>query len=369
VIHTGDCLDVMAGMDADSVDAIVTDPPYDLTASARGSTPGSVAASSDVFARVKSGGFMGKAWDGTGVAFQPATWAAALRVDRPGAYLLAFGGTRTVHRLTCALEDAGWVIRDTLCWVYASGFPKSRALLKPAWEPIVMARKPGPLRELDIDGCRIGTTKDVPASPNGDLSRKNLDQSAFNPNLGRWPANVILTDPVFDGGWDGVVGGGETTSGKMQPTVPTAKRAIYGQDAAAGFTTMETYGDTGTYSRFFLIPKASRSDREPLVAGGLEERLDGGVWGGAEDDLTAGKKRTRARVNGHPTVKPLELMRHLVRLVGFPGCTILDPFLGSGTTGLACEQEGFAWVGIEREPEYVAIAEQRLVDAQRGMAL
>jgi site-specific DNA-methyltransferase (adenine-specific) len=113
----------MAGMEPDSVDAIVCDPPYDLTASVRGTTPGSVAASRDVFARVKAGGFMGREWDGTGVAFRPETWAAALRVAKPGAYLLAFGGTRTVHRMTCALEDAGWVIRSerdpaTKCAVY-----------------------------------------------------------------------------------------------------------------------------------------------------------------------------------------------------------------------------------------------------------
>jgi hypothetical protein len=322
VIHHGDCLDVMPTLEPATFDAIVTDPPYGL-------------------------GFMGKAWDHgvPGVPF----WAEMLRVARPSAYLLSFGGTRTVHRMACAIEDAGWIIRDMLVWGYASGFPKGRANLKPAWEPIVMARKPGPLRPLAIDECRIGTGGDKGEWPSTDRppsvfadGAKSLTDNAS----GRWPANIILTDPIFDGGWDGVVGGGD--SGR--------------------WSAENTYGDSGTpYSRFFLIPKAARSDREPVLGG------DGGrvvsVWGGDEDDLTPGKKSTVARRNVHPTVKPTELMRHLVRLVTPQGGTVLDPFLGSGTTALAAEMEGFAWVGIEREAEYVAIAEARLNGTQRGMAL
>lgn len=403
-VHHGDCLEVMAELPEASVDAIVTDPPYGLE-------------------------FMGKEWDRPwAVGFSqmgieghrqatpsfgssrnpmcrscrkhergsdkclcerpdfdetPATasrqygewsrgWAtAALRVAKPGAYLLAFGGTRTVHRMTVALEDAGWIIRDMLVWAYAQGFPKSRALLKPAWEPIVMARKPGPLRELDIDGCRIaGAMKEGrPQDGNGGGFRpgegtgpriRPTDQA--DP-AGRWPANVVLTDPIFDGDTEGVVGGGETTSGSRQ-----------GEYASGGFlngsgpVTATLVGDTGTYSRFFLIPKASRSDREPVMPGMLGEEVIS-VWGGAEDDLSPGKKSTKARRNAHPTVKPTDLMRHLVRLVTPAGGTVLDPFLGSGTTALAAEQEGRVWVGIEREAEYVAIAEARLAGWQRGLGL
>jgi site-specific DNA-methyltransferase (adenine-specific) len=412
----------MATLDAESIDAIVTDPPYGL-------------------------GFMGKAWDDPsrlasvppsavrlaesgrdpypktgkgpaavafdGRAFQSwcSDWAtAAYRVAKPSAYLLAFGGTRTVHRMTVALEDAGWIIRDMLVWAYASGFPKSKASLKPAWEPIVMARKPGPLRMLAIDECRIGpplTPEEVARSggemgvtdgrgvygpgkrrpagatrqgePSADrryTERGGVDIAALpgprgGDALGRWPANIVLTDPIFDGGWDGVVGGGETAPGAF------GLRARAGDTWGAGIPTSGAvtkvdkiggYDDSGTYSRFFLIPKAARSDREPAM-GGLPVRFAptmGNGIGGREHDPADTKAYRR---NHHPTVKPLDLMRHLVRLVTPTGGTVLDPFLGSGTTALAAEMEGFGWVGIEKEAEYVAIAEARLNGVQRGMGL
>ena len=241
-----------------------------------------------------------------------------------------------------------------------------------------MARKPGPLRELAIDECRIGTDEDNARKPAlvGDTAApfgKGFAMGGEGHPAGRWPANVILTDPVFDGGWDGVVGGGSSDGmGRvdvLRRGATTGQGMGYGSSAPAD--ARETgYGDTSTtYSRFFLIPKASRSDREPLVAGELERAFSptmGNGIGGREHDPAIVKAHRR---NTHPTVKPLALMRHLVRLVTPKGGLVLDPFLGSGTTALACEQEGFAWVGIEREPDYVAIAEQRLVDAQRGMAL
>jgi DNA modification methylase len=432
VIHHGDCLDVMATLPEASVDAIVTDPPYGI-------------------------GFMGKAWDGAAievaanedrqarkslgphsesrpgraqarsssafggpssqagaydfslkgnVAFQHWTerWAAAaLRVAKPGAYLLAFGATRTVHRMTVALEDAGWIIRDMLVWGYASGFPKSRALLKPAWEPIVMARKPGPLRELDIEGCRIGTE---PSGWNGlprtgqaeatdilirSSSNKALCECGHHPishptvptercvvgtcdcrslapreASGRWPANVVLTDPIFDGGWEGVVGGGADMSHPAVVRNDTAIGGYHGTPSRKAGTQLGYPGEPpGTYSRFFLVPKASRSDREPAMPGMLEGRVAHHTMSGQP---VPGRVKASRR-NTHPTVKPTELMRHLVRLVTPPGGTVLDPFLGSGTTALAAEQEGRAWVGIEREAEYVRIAEARLAGVQRGMGL
>lgn len=489
MIHHGDCLKVMAAMEPESVDAIVTDPPYGL-------------------------GFMGKAWDGTGIAFKPETWEAALRVAKPSAYLLALGGTRTVHRMTVAIEDAGWIIRDMLVWAYASGFPKSKASLKPAWEPIVMARKPGPLRMLAIDACRIGTAEDVPATTQGLGARLDGEQMygngkgfrterrEFTPSGGRWPANVILTDPIFDGGWDGVVGGGAQDSPATYDRAVGAENALYG----TGFgvkpvgATMEGYGDSGTYSRFFLIAKEDRAGREPVLpeyAYALHrsrgECVKLQAWAGADlnrseptdstspgrdisegtstadsssdtsllgspptdPSLTATRSTTSTatrpttdsrtssslipsltngstpaassetanggslaasaasssglglttgtsperdgrstdaaapatsprsssrnacavcgrplpRVGSHPTVKPVDLMRHLVRLVTPAGGTVLDPFLGSGTTGLAAEMEGFPWIGIEREAEYVAIAEARLNGTQKGLGL
>ena len=479
IVH-GDSLDVMATMPAESIDAVVTDPPYGI-------------------------GFMGRGWD-RGVIGVP-FWEQALRVAKPSAYLLAFGGTRTVHRLASAIEDAGWIIRDMLVWGYASGFPKSKASLKPAWEPIVMARKPGPLRELAIDACRIGTTRDVSASHSrtaptigatGFADRRV--ESELDPNLGRWPANIILTDPIFDGGWEGVVGGGETSSGLGTRRSPFDS---YSGGFGATDEVTATYGDSGTYSRFFqiprgascdwcgastadpsssqpspldgsapsdaaistdgqqvsierlmdspntsaietsslsddaantphtrrsrqrgtshastrpsspakspdvaspetdttttipglsmcatcveattsvttspspsytrflIIPKADRADREPVLGGlpvGFAPTMNDGI-GGREHSPNDPRSY---RQNVHPTVKPTDLMRHLVRLVTPTGGTVLDPFLGSGTTGLAAEMEGFDWIGIEKEAEYVAIAEARLNGTQRGLGL
>lgn len=354
-LYHGDCLEVMPTLDAESIDAIVTDPPYNLTDIGRTlQMPGK---------RRHSAGFMGKSWDGTGVAFDPATWAAALRVAKPGAYLLAFGGTRTVHRMICAIEDAGWSIRDMLVWGYASGFPKSKASLKPAWEPIIMARKPGPLAMLNIEECRIGIEGGAPAPRSGGASVGILGDGLNGgwgepvPGLGRWPANIILTDPIFDGGVPGVVGGGETTSSTGSFTRTEHDTGFGGRWGKSEFV---NYGDTGTYSRFFLIPKAARSEREPIF-GGLPTKQG--------DKDYPSLRGASERQNSHPTVKPVDLMRHLVRLVTPKGGVVLDPFLGSGTTALAAEMEGFEWVGIEKEAEYVAIAKARLNGTQQGMAL
>jgi len=663
-LHHGDCIEVMAAMEPESVDAIVTDPPYDLTnrtpdvkaCEACGRVLGGADGKPAICPRcggplsyqrsVQGRGFMGKAWDGTGIAFRPEMWAECLRVAKPSAYLLAFGGTRTVHRMTCAIEDAGWIVRDMLVWAYAclsddtevltsegwvrynsardgqlaaafdpatgairwerieavhrydhegpmahvgpslvtlnhrvildeatarvprlpgvwngvheavgvgqeggrvvllhsvqrhgatagpalsdryaggldggvttlgvreddrppqsglegrryrvqearellgrplraitgvgaadgpqgrlrhgasatdgrgvrlpddadgmrqprgprsdeqrpiepdalagqpdaqalrmgqvsggygepdavrevygyrgvvwcitvpsgafvarrngvvfvtgnSGFPKSKASLKPAWEPIVMARKPGPLRMLAIDACRIPATDNVTFTERirqDDETRKQYRKGTVAgqvpTDLGRWPANVVLTDPILDGGWDGVVGGGEATTGGNINGRPVTG---YGK-GWADERFFDGYGDSGTYSRFFLVPKAARSDREPVLGGlpdGFAPTMGNGIGGRQHDP--ANVKAYRANV--HPTVKPTELMRHLVRLVTPTGGTVLDPFLGSGTTALAAEMEGFAWVGIEREAEYVAIAEARLNGTQRGLGL
>ena len=268
-----------------------------------------------------------------------------------------------------------------------SGFPKSRASLKPAWEPIVLARKPGPLRELNIDATRLpanGEVFSVPQSDPGnragvvgadigfsgaevaDFRRAQRESIERTQTLGRWPANVILTDPIFDGGWDGVVGGGEASGSKPFDWTKAATRATFPMGRAESVF----HDDTGTYSRFFLIPKASRSDREPLLPGELASTPSLVYSEKAQGPLPQQTpSRPSARRNTHPTVKPVELMRHLVRLVTPVGGTVLDPFLGSGTTAVACEAEGFPWIGIEQEPSYVAIAEQRLIGIDRGLGL
>lgn len=320
-VLVGDCVSVMAGMDEGSVDAIVTDPPYGL-------------------------GFMGKEWD----ALPPGReWAEeCLRVLKPGGHLLAFGGARTYHRLTVAVEDAGFEIRDCLSWLYATGFPKSHNLkgdwegfgtaLKPSWEPIIMARKPleGTVAAnvlghgtgaLNIDGCRVGAPEDKRAAGTrsykagrlaGGLNGEGVLQQAPHDGLGRWPANTVL-------------------------------------DEQAAAILDEQVEDT---SRFFYVAKASRKERNAGLEG-FEERsaikMDGGSFRSASTEATA-----RVAANTHPTVKPINLMRWLVRMVTPPEGTVLDPFTGSGTTGCAAALEGFEFIGIEREAEYAAIAESRI---------
>jgi len=351
LIYTGDCLTVMAGMETNSVDAIVTDPPYGLE-------------------------FMGKDWDHgiPGVPF----WSEALRVAKPGCHLLAFGGTRTFHRPACAIEDAEWEIRDTLMWVYGSGFPKSHNLkgehegwgtaLKPAWEPIILARKPldGTVAEnvqkwgtgaINVDGCRI----DAPAWVRDNTKGKAemYDGWGMKPNVktgskGRWPANLI-----HDGSEEVLELFPETKSGKPCGI----RKANHHWGSVEQGTALTGIGDSGSAARFFYCAKASRAERE-MGLEGMEEgdRVFLGSSGrtqinGEWVETHSIPRKTR---NHHPTVKPLALMRYLCRLVTPPGGTVLDPFMGSGTTGMAAKQEGFAFIGIEKEKEYVTIAEARI---------
>lgn len=316
----GDCTGVLDRVADNSFDSVVTDPPYEL-------------------------GFMGKAWDRSGVAFDPATWAAVLRVLRPGGYMLAMGGTRTYHRLAVAVEDAGFEIRDCLMWMYGTGFPKGQGCLKPAWEPILLARKPGKkVLPLGIDACRVPTDevgKPREYEPREDRENWRItggtNGSGATSPLGRYPANVLHdgSDEVLEA----FAGFGENTSGKA--VAGGHKRGagttgpIYGGGkglflAAGDADTL--YGDTGTAARFFYCAKASKADRG------------------------AG--------NTHPTVKPLALMRWMVRLVTPSGGVVLDPFAGSGTTLLACRSQGFRCVGVEKNPKYVDIIKTRLGDGR-----
>lgn len=328
VVH-GDCIEIMKMLPNDSIDSIVTDPPYGL-------------------------GFMGKAWD----ALPPGEdWAIeCLRVLKPGGHLLAFGGTRTWHRLAVAVEDAGFEIRDSIAWMYGSGFPKHRSALKPAFEPIVMARKPfkGSLTAneaihgtgaLDIDGCRIGTeerTYSQAGTPGGNGVRltggdgRNAENArayaeASKAKLpitvsGRWPANVALDDGMAEvlDGQSGIL----KTGGAGKEAPRNSEVLAFGKMAAAHERTFA--GDSGGASRFFYVAKAPKKER-PIV-----------------DDIA------------HATVKPLALMRWLVRLVTPKGGTILEPFAGSGTTVEACILEGFHCIAIEREAEYLPLIQARI---------
>lgn len=443
IVHA-DCREAMAGMEPSSVDSIVSDPPYHLTQASRAGSPRKPG--SGPFGRVRLGerGFMGRTWDGGGVAFDAAVWEAVLRVAKPGAHLVAFGGTRTWHRLVCAIEDAGWEIRDSLCWLFGSGFPKSKNValsidkarghpnrgraiptasefqhgtqehldanpvpeyeprdpdarqwngwgtaLKPAHEPIILARKPlvGTVAAnvlehgtggVNVGGCRVGTSKDVPASPAQD--RENIakgrergrtgDTPGFDPNVGRWPANVILGCACEDEHESGcAVAMLDEQSGESRSRIGAPRMGAAGNGFGLTHTGAE-YDDTGGASRFFYCAKASRAEREAGLSGLSlaypdPTRAEGSA---GRDNPRAGTGRQSKRRNQHPTVKPIALMRWLVRLVTPPGGLVLDPFCGSGSTGVACIEEGFRFVGIEQsdtdaEP-FATIARARLAQAR-----
>jgi hypothetical protein len=315
----GDSLEVLPTLEAGSFDGVVTDPPYGLS-------------------------FMGREWDHgvPGVEF----WQAALRVLKPGGYMLCMGGTRTYHRLACAVEDAGFEIRDCLMWLHGQGFPKGQGCLKPAWEPILLCRKPGPgVLPLGIEECRVQcgerprisadrgrfTGNAFKGGEDGSLCGSRADGTTTN---GRYPANVL-----HDGGDEVMEAfgafGEKTTNAKTRAGYKQSN-AVYGPLAHDSGRTYES--DSGTAARFFFCAKASRSER--------------------------------GEGNGHPTVKPLALIRWLVRLAcPSPGGTVLDPFLGSGTTALACLQEGRRCVGVEKEPAYVETARKRLAAERAKLPL
>ncbi len=381
MILLGDCLEHMRSMDANSIDAIVTDPPYGLS-------------------------FMGKKWDHDVPPVE--VWAECLRVLKPGGHLLAFAGTRTQHRMAARIEDAGFEIRDMIAWVYGSGFPKSldvsKAIdkaagarghdsvgfnaagigksnggskfrsdhpdyvkpvaiteaaqqwqgwgtaLKPALEPITMARKPlvGTVAAnvlahgtgaLNIDGCRVDATGDAQlaekyASVQNAGRRENnvygsdsRDRAGAAPHqAGRFPANLIHD-------------GSEEVTGLFPHGGAHGGKGRFVQHAWAGreATEQSIERSEGSAARFFYCAKASKRDRD------------------------AG--------NNHPTVKPTDLMRYLCRLVTPPGGIVLDPFMGSGSTGRGAIAEGFQFIGIELDPEYAAIAEARIKVVQPRLSL
>lgn len=371
-IRHGDSREILKTLAEASVDSIVCDPPYEL-------------------------GFMGRSWDSTGVANDTSLWAQCLRALKPGGHLLAFSGTRTYHRMTCAIEDAGFEIRDQLAWVYGSGFPKSHngewggTALKPAWEPICMARKPliGTVEEnwrehgtgsLDIDGCRVeGAPRTTHVdgnyrTRNGGLTmNEGFGVGAYEAADGRWPANLI-----HDGS-DEVLACFPDAPGQFAPIKydPEERKtnSVYGAPGGFGNVGAEngdpvpngpTYMDGGgNAARFFYCAKASQEDRNDGCAG-LPEKVGGMV------SNTSGQHITRRdggapgpRANHHPTVKPTDLMRWLVRLVTPANGLVLDPFMGSGSTGKAAVLEGRRFLGIDLTPEYVAIARARIEYAQR----
>jgi len=370
-LHSGDMLDVLASMPENSVDSVVCDPPYHLTSIVKrfGAEGAAIAKDGATGAYQRaSAGFMGKQWDGGDIAFQPATWAAVLRVLKPGGYLLAFASTRGIWRMGVAIEDGGFIPHPMIAWVFGSGFPKASRLnacaldgpfaridvdgfryggqaLKPAIEPIFMGQKPFSKANgtenillhgtgaLNIDGSRVATTEFAgPPSGDGRLADDGWGMKGggtgggATSKLGRWPANLIHdgSDEVLEAFPSGLKSG---TGSVKKETDAGYQPNAYGKESRPAGTRMIEYGDEGSASRFFYSSKADAEDR-------------------------IGSK--------HPTVKPLDLMQYLCRLITPPGGTVLDCFAGTGTTGEAAWREGFDAILIEREPEYQADIARRM---------
>ncbi len=411
-LYQGKMQEVLDNLEECSIDSIVCDPPYELN-------------------------FIGKGWDNQGIAFQPDTWKHCFRVLKEGGYLLAFGGSRTFHRIACAIEDAGFEIRDTIMWLYGSGFPKSMNLglkmdkkqgfpdrghriatasrfhpdgtfepngevlppyeaktelgkqwqgwgtcLKPAFEPIIVARKPfkGSLVDnviengvggINIDECRVAFNGDKwQTQKSGKTSRAYQSEETTTAECicvandnGRFPANVILTYDETD--FDEVCGGFPDTKSNIE--IPNQKHTFKGNKDAFQYGYKMRYGsgfnDEGNASRYFYCAKASKKDRDE----GLELFEDVKK---PEYCLQyhEGKQRNEDvfRKNIHPTVKPIELMQYLVRLVTPKNATILDCFMGSGSTGKAVMFENrernanYHFIGIEMTEEYLPICKARI---------
>jgi site-specific DNA-methyltransferase (adenine-specific) len=379
----GDCLILLAEMEPDSVDAIITDPPYHLTDIARTFQAKAVSVDERTGrvrsnSRRKSGGFMGKAWDGGDIAFDPGTWAACHRVLKPGGRLLAFGAPRTHHRIWTAIEDAGFTIEDTIMWLFGQGFPKHKSKLKPAHEPICVARK-GPVTALNIDVARIAFHGPSDERESKEKNRHTDFGSGIRQNLvyhrekqprtnydapGRWPANVAFDEDAARAldAMSGTLAAGIAKGGKGSAS---GTNAIYMRMPRVEGADDHGFPDSGGASRFFYCAKASRAERERglegLVPTGQSDDGYGSIQRPKMDRVSPRENWTpHKRVNGHPCVKPLALMRWLVRLVTQPGDLVLDPFAGSGTTGMACKAEGRRFIGIELDPEYAEIARRRI---------
>jgi DNA modification methylase len=344
----------------DSVHAIICDTPYEL-------------------------GFMGKKWDSTGVAYDPDTWREAHRVLAPGGHVLAFGGTRTWHRLAVAIEDAGFELRDNIAWLHGQGFPKSKFQLKPGFEPIAVARKPpvGSVAAnvlthgtgaLNIDACKVGPDVDT-CRPKG---RNPSKSSAFPrsddarvPHLthtgmetgGRWPTNVVLShQPLLDDGGEVI---GDACADGCVEGCPVAEL-----DAQSGIT--KSSGGAGAASARTKNGNTYGEYTEP-VAGSWSSAGGLGDVGGASRFFPTFRYQAKAptkerpKVDGkaHPTVKPLGLMRWLVRLATPPGGLLLDQFAGSGATVEAAVIEGVDVIGVDLDEDghYIPMIRQRIARA------
>lgn len=414
LVH-GDAIEALRELESNSVDAIVTDPPagiafmdaeWDDFRRARNEND---AGRDNAFGRLRRGPEYGRDLE-TFAAFIEECGKEFLRVLKPGCYALVWSIPKTSFATGWGLYRAGLEPRDSIAHIFHTGMPKGRANLKPAWEHWLVFRKPGPIRHLNIDSCRIELTDDesgddregeptaearysdkgvtslapkpgrriqkgVPASPRraaqgpayGDFSNDPGTGSGWDPYVGRYPANVVLTDGVFDEESEHVIGAGDRASGFMAAGTKRSTQSIdYGTMPEVA-NLVDTYADSGSQSRFYLLPKPSVSEKER----GLEgfEKSVAGVRNGSGRHLTRGYDEIAPRANTHPTAKSITLMRHLVRLVAAPGELVIDPFVGSGTTMLAVSEEGMKGIGVDQSADYLNIAQGRLIATPIGMGL
>lgn len=417
-LHQGNNIEILKRLKPNSIDSIVTDPPYGLK-------------------------FMNKKWDHSVPSVQ--FWRDCLRVLKPGGHVLSFGGTRTYHRMACNIEDAGFEIRDQIQWLYGSGFPKSHNIskaidkkfgslkeveynqgggygngkfknsnvsntradghigkgkksiansdlakqwdgwgtaLKPACEPLCLARKP--LSEktivnnvlehgtggINIDECRVETEHNKVRISKGNIYGGNsLNQSNIKHTVskdsnikGRFPANVVLDEEagkMLD-----------EQSGQLSPQGSRKKKDSIGKFYGGGTKDSSFFGDKGGASRFFYCAKASKRERNE----GLEGFEDRQTWASQEkrdansfDVFESDGRQKTLNKNYHPTVKPIKLMQYLIKLITPPGGTIMDPFMGSGSTGVAAKSLGFNFIGMELNEDYYKIAEARINHAKNDI--
>ena len=443
-LRQGDCLEVLKTIPDNSIDSVVTDPPYHLTSIVKrfgkeGSAPAQFG-KDGAYSRA-SKGFMGKEWDGGDIAFRTDVWSECLRVLKPGGHLLAFSHSRTYHRMAVAIEDSGFDIRDQIMWIYGSGFPKSHNIgksiqklsgdikvvgkktgmgttgnsyvssnekyiggdkgvykkeyddieinndyegwgtaLKPAHEPIVMARKPLSEKSIaenvikwgtggiNIDECRIGSEVRTTPIHSDDVKddttlfglHKTIQHERVETTEGRFPANIILDEEagkILD-----------EQSGISKSTGAVRKKDTDTNPTSIDFKHKEGElsnpyaGEIGGASRFFYCPKTSSKEKNMGLEGLPEKQNIHRATNNGTGDVSKGMERfaTQPKMNHHPTVKPLKLMEYLITLVTPKGGVVMDCFMGSGSTGVAARNLGFKFIGIEREQEYMDIAKQRI---------
>lgn len=385
-VEQGDCLDVLRTLPDSSIDSVVTDPPYALVSIVKrfggaNAAPAKSDGASGVYQRA-SRGFMGKTWDTGERAFSEEFWGEVLRVLKPGGHCLAFSGTRTYHRLACAIEDAGFEIRDQMAWAYKSGFPKSHNVSKAIDKHLGCERT-----KVKIPAAKVRNPKSIDGGKDVDGGDRPWMEAARQAGYHEAVSDAAVSDAAVS--WQGW---GSAMKPAWEP-ICVARKPLIGTIAANVLehgtgalnidgTRIGTRIGTRTVStgevvssniamggaNYGRIPAGETVGRWPaniIIDDSDETSFALSELDGANRIFYSAKADAADRCNSkHPTVKPTDLMAYLVRLVTPPGGTVLDPFAGSGSTGMACLREGFDALLIEREKEYYEDILRRLAHVQ-----